>query len=153
MTLSMATVVSHIRDLIAEITEFQRVYAASETGDNGIPMALRQFPCAVVFPGPDVGNGYILSGGQHRHTYEVKVHIYEAGALTAERAAAVLPMVDLVIEKFSGNVTLGNRANSCIYRRQSGLAVLDSFGGGEYTGYEVVLEVSEQATATPAGGN
>jgi len=152
MSLSMLTTVAQVRALVAEITEMARVFAASETDENRLPSGISEFPCAVIYPGPDLGSGYILSAGQHRHTYEVIIDVFEAGADIGERAASVLPMVDRIIEKFSGNVTLGNRVNSCIYQGQGGFTGM-TYGGGEYTGYRITLRVSEQASATPAIGS
>lgn len=152
MSLNMAAACSRIRELVAEVTGMERVFAASEDGEHGIPMALREFPAAIVFPGPDSANGYQHSAGWHRHTYEVQVHVY-AGTATTERIANVLPFVDRIIDKFAQNVTLGSRVNSCRYLRQSGLAVLGGFGGVEYTGYEITLEVSEQSEAATGAGS
>ena len=151
MALSMTAVIAQVRDLIAEVTGMKRVFAASETDENRIPGALNEFPCAIVLPGPSAGD-YILSAGQQRHTYEVKVQVFEAGADMGSRAAAVLPFVDLIIAKFEVNVTLGSRANHCIFRRQSGMVGLE-YAGVTYTGYEITLEVSEQAVAAPAIGS
>jgi hypothetical protein len=112
----------------------------------------------MVIPGPD-SRPYILSGGQQRHTYFVLVRIYEMmGGDLGEAANTALPMVDRVIEAFTGNVLLADaddsnpRANSCTYTDQSGLQNM-IYTGREHLGYEIRLEVSEQATATPAAGS
>lgn len=150
MALDQASVVARIREVLLEIPELKAVYAASESGINGIPAAFNDVPCAVVFPGPT--QEYILSMGQHRHTYDVKVHVIESGGDLAERVVAVLPFVDRVIEKLVTNVTLGGRANSVLFKSDSGLTGLE-YGGVVYTGYEIILEVSEQAPASPAAGS
>lgn len=149
MPLSMVATVSRIRELVEEITGLERVYAASETDENAIPLALNEFPCAVVYPGNTLD--YSLSSGGQRHTYEVHVLFFEAGMDLGERAAGIMPMVDLLIQKFEANVAMGGVANRVLFRRQNGLSTLD-FGGGSYTGYDCLLEVSEQAIAAPAAG-
>lgn len=151
MALSQTTVISRVRTLVAELTGMERVYAASEDDDNAIPSAFREFPCAAVFPGPTSGE-YLLAQGQQRHTYLVKVQVFQAGADIGERAAAVLPFVDLLIGKFELNVALGGRANSCTFTRCSGFVTLE-YAGADYLGYEIDLEVSEQASAAPAYGS
>ena len=103
----------------------------------------------MVIPGPTAQ--YILMMGQHRHTYDVKIQVFEGGGDIGSRVNTVLPFVDLIIEKFAVNVTLGNRANSCLFKACGGLVGLE-YGGITYTGYEITLEVSEQATAAPAIG-
>ena len=150
MALSQSTVLAQIRDLVATVTGMVRVYAAGETDENAIPASIQEWPAALVIPGPTLE--YILSPVQHRHTYEVTVQVLEAGGDIGERVTDVLPFVDRIIELFAGNVTLGNRANYCIFKRSSGLSGLE-YGNIEYTGYEITLEVSEQATATAATGS
>lgn len=152
MALSMLTTIAQVRDLLDEVTGIERIFAPSENDGNKIPDALGEFPSVVVLPGPDTGSGYILSAGQHRHTYEVKVLVFcRQGGDLGESAYQALPLVDAIIEKFVGNVTLGGRANSCIFRRQSGFSTLE-YAGIDYLGWEITLEVSEQASATPAAG-
>lgn len=150
MALSQATVLAQIRDLVAAVTGMVRVYAAGETDENAIPAALNELPCAMVIPGPTVQ--YILMMGQHRHTYDVKIQVFEGGGDIGSRVNTVLPFVDAIIEKFAVNVTLGNRANSCLFKANGGLVGLE-YGVVTYTGYEITLEVSEQATAAPATGS
>lgn len=151
MSLSMTTTIAQIRDLVATVTGLERVYAPSETDGNRIPPAFNELPCALVLPGPSIE--YILSMGQQRHTYEVRVQIFEApGGDVGDASNAVLPMVDRVIELFAGNVTLGARANSCVFARHGGFQGFE-YGDLPYLGYEITLRVSEQATVTPAPGS
>jgi hypothetical protein len=156
MALSLTTTIGQIRDLVEAVTGLAAVYAPSETDGNRVPAAFNDLPCALVLPGPSLA--YILSSGQHRHTYEVKVQIFEApGGDTGEAANTILPMIDALIEKFAVNVGLANagganpRANSCIFSRHSGYVGME-YGGITYLGFEVILDVSEQASATPALG-
>jgi len=151
MALSISTTLAQIRDLVDQVTGMERVYAPSETDANAIPPALNELPCAMVLPGPTTGSGYILVSGNHRHTYEVKIQVFEGGGDIGSRAASVLPFVDLILEKFVANVTLGNRVNSCVVKGHGGLVGLE-YGGIVYTGYEITLEISEQASATVATG-
>ena len=150
MPISAATTIARIRTLIAEVTDMERVFAASESDENAIPMSINEFPAALVYPGAT--DQYILHTGQHRHTYEVIIQVLEAGADVGERAAAVLPFVDRILEKLVGNVTLGGRVNSCLITGNSGFSKLE-YAGGEYLGYEITLTISEQATASPAAGS
>ena len=151
MALSTSTVIAQIRDLVATVSGINRVYAVSETDENAIPPALNELPCAMVFY--DTLIAYLLSAGQHRHTYQVRVDIFVSGGDIGARVVAALPMVDRTLELFALNVTLGNRCNSC--RVMS--AVFTGFeyppGGPTYTGYRIIVEISEQASAAPATGS
>lgn len=149
MALSTATVIGQIRTLVATVSGIKRVFAASETGDNAIPVAINELPAALIFPGATVV--YHLESGGHRHTYDVKVQVVESGPDIGQRAATVLPFVDAIIELFAINVSLGARANSCVFKVSSGLTGLE-YGGIFYTGYDITLEVSEQENVTPAPG-
>jgi len=157
MTLSMQTVIAQIRDKVAEVSGFQRVYAPSETDGNRIPPAFNELPCALVLPGENID--YILSAGGHRHTYQVLVQVFEApGGDLGEAAYGILPMVDALIEKFAGNIALADagganpRANSCVFASHSAFSGME-YGGQQFMGMSITLRVSEQATATPALGS
>lgn len=149
MALSMLTSIARIRVLVAEVTGMKRVFASSETDSNRVPAAFNELPCALVLSGATLE--YILMQPQHRHTYEVRVQIFESGPDIGTRVNTVLPFVDAIIEKFAVNVGLGGRVNSCIFDRQQGLVGLE-YGGIEYTGYEIILRVSEAALANAAIG-
>lgn len=149
--LSQTAVCAQVRDLVAQVTAMEHVYAASENDENSIPNVIQDFPAAIVFPGGDVGDGYEIGNNWHEHTYEVIVQIMQGGPEPGERVATVLPFVNRIIELFTGNVTLGGRVAYCFFSHQSGLAKLD-YGGEEYDGYVIVLEVQESAAATPAVG-
>lgn len=150
MALSQTTVLAQIRDLVDEVTGMERVYSPSETDENAIPAAFPELPCAMVLPGPTLE--FVTTTG--RHTYEVKVQVFEAGGDIGSRVNSVLEFVDLIIAKFVVNVTLGNRANSCVFKRSSGLIGLE-YGTPAiiYSGYEITLEISEQSYTTPATGS
>ncbi len=151
----MVNVIREIRSQVADVSELKAVYAASETGADGLPDALNVFPVAVVLPGADVE--YILHSGQHRHTYEVGVQVFEgSGDLTA-RSTTLLPLIDRLIEEFTSNVSLagsplGALVTYCLFRRQGGFEAIE-YGGIPYLGYEITLEVSEEGAATPATGS
>lgn len=145
MAFSMTAAVAQVRVLVDELTGMTRVYAASENDANAIPMALNEFPCAMVLPGQTLD--YKLMKPHHRHSYEIKVQIFESGPDIGQRVNTVLPFVDLFIDKFRSNVALGMRVNSCLFDRQTGLIGLE-YGGIEYSGYELVLRVSEEENTT-----
>lgn len=149
MALSIVTVLAQIRDLVATVTGMERVYAAGETDANAIPAALNELPCAMVFFDETIEPYILMSGGQ-RHHYTVRLQIFESGGDIGSRVNTVLPFVDLIISKFEANVTLGNRANLCMFRRAK-FGGLD-YNGALYTGFDITLEVQEQAVATPAIG-
>lgn len=151
MALSQYTALARIRDLIDEVADFERVYAATSDDAHALPGALNDFPSVVVVPGPTVE--YILTQPQHRHTYEVKVLVFcnQAGDL-GQSAAQAMALVVGIIEKFVGNVTLGGRVNSCRFERDSGMVTLE-YAGIDYLGFEITLEVSEQSAANAAVGS
>lgn len=152
MTLSMTAAVNAIATLVRDTDGIAAAYSAGEMNQNAIPQALNgPFPCALVFPGQDT-SPYILVQGQHRHTYEVTVQVFMSNQDMGSRMVALAPLTDALLEQFIGHVQLGGAVNSCLYRRQSGLVRLE-YGGNEYTGVEITLEVSEQATALPASGD
>ena len=150
MPLQQSVVIGQIRTLVAQVTGMQHVYAPSETDTNALPQALNVLPCAVVLPGPTreckVGNGMVDT------TYEVAVRLYEGGGDAGERAASILPFRDLLVNKFIANVTLGARAQLCLYESDSGYVGL-AYAGAEYGGIEVTLVVREIVAGTPAPGS
>lgn len=153
MALSQTTVIERLRVLAATVTGIEAAYAptAVEAAIGGIPpSAAFTFPCAIVLPGPS--SQYLIGNGRHRHTYRVRVLILVAGVDVVENAYVAAPMPDRFIEVMTGNVTAGGRANSVVFVESSGMAGV-SWGGLEYLGYELTLEVSETAAATPAAGS
>lgn len=156
MALSQTAVVSQVRRLVAEVGGVAAAYAASERGEWGIPAALNEFGeqgevCALVYPGAT--ESYLLGQGAHRHTYEVVIQVFAAGGELGDRIADAMQYTDRLIEKFATNVALGGAGgtNSAVFSRCSGLIKLE-YAGLSYSGIEVALRVSEQATATPAYG-
>jgi len=150
VALSQSTVLAQIRDLVATVTGMERVYGQAETDANRLPFGGLECPCALVMAGPT--QSYILTQPHHRHTYHVRVLVLEDGGDYGDRVATMLPMVDRLIELFTSNVTLGGRANYGLFRSASGLVGIE-WAGVDYTGYEVLLEISETATASAAGGS
>ena len=149
MALNMTQVVSSMRTLIDEVTGFERVFAASSSDQHSIPGAINEFPTVVVYPGETID--YILTAGQHRHTYEVNVDVFcRAGGDTGASAAQAMGLVELVLEKFAVNIG-GTWANSCLLIRNSGLATLE-YNGIDYLGWRLTYRVSEQASVTAAKG-
>lgn len=156
MALSRMAVVSKIRALVAELAESAVVYAASERDEWRLPWSFVDFGdpgqvVVAVWPGATFGDGYILASGRQRHTYEVSVVVFAAGADYGDRMADAMVLVDRVIEKFASHVALGGTANSCLFSRTSGL-ITRPYGGEEYAAEEIILRVSEEASATPAYG-
>lgn len=156
MALSRLDALSKIRATIAELSATAMVYSASDDDEWRLPFAFTDFGdpgqvIVAVMPGPTFGDGYILTSGQHRHTYEVTVVVFAAGFDYGDRMHDAMALVDLVIEKFTGQVALGGTVNSCLFSRTSGL-ITREYGGEEYAAEEITLRVSEQASATPAYG-
>ena len=149
MTLDMTDTVHRIYVVMKDIAEFEAVYGASETGIDGLPPRLGDYPAAVVYPGADIN--YNLQDGQQSHHYEVLINVFQGGAELSERAATVLPFVDLVIAKFATNVRLGGNVTLCKYLRQSGFATME-YGDADHIGYQIVLEVIEHANVEVRGG-
>lgn len=149
MALSTRTVLRSVRSLIAAMPEVERAYGAGDEDENALPGAISEPPTVLVVPGETIE--YILSGGQHRHTYNVDVLVLcnQAGE-TGQTAYQAVPIVDALIEKFAVNVG-GSWANSCILNRCSGLATIE-YAGVDYLGWNITLRVSEQAPVTPAKG-
>lgn len=159
MALSQKAAVTYIRNQIAEVTvggvALSAVYAESETDGNAIPAALEitTTPAAIVFLGNDLR--YLLSDGQQRHTYEVEVWLFCPSGGLDGWAVSVLDFVDAIREKCVAHVTLGSgasKANYMLYRRQEG-PFQDEYGGIPYHVRHIILEVSEQGSATPAAGD
>ena len=152
MAIDQTAVLEKFRLRMAEISGINAAYAASQSSPaaGGIPANIVDFPCAIVLPGKTLA--YIIDNGRHRHTYQVRVLVLVTGMDYSENAFNVAPMPDRVIEKFTGNVTLGGSANSSVFRDSSGLSTVE-WAGVEYLGYEFIFEVSETAAATVATGS
>ena len=150
MALDQAAVIKRFRVLAAAVTGVVAAYSAADVDEWRLPVSVPDLPAVLVLPGPTID--YILTAGQHRHTYEVLVQVFDGRAEPGENAAVVSVMPDRFLEAFALNVTLGNRANSCVFKRSEGLKGID-YGGVVHAGYELVFEVSEQANATPAIGS
>lgn len=149
MALDQVNVLSNIRALTAAVSGFERVYSASEDDENALPGAVSEPPSALIIPGETIE--YILSGGQHRHTYNVKILVLcNAAGDTGQTAKQAMPLVNALIEKFAVNVG-GSWANSCVFSACSGFATIE-YAAIEYLGWEITLRVSEQAAVTPAKG-
>lgn len=149
-SLNTPAVLSALRDRLATIPSLARVYSASEVGANGLPSNLSELPCATIIRGPSVG--YRITQPMHTYTYEVLVQLYEAGGFVGQRAASVLPLPEAVLGKLLSSVTLGGLVTYVIYKRDGGLLRLE-YGGQEYTGYELVLEVQQAAAISAAPGS
>ena len=149
MALSQSTVVGQVRDLIATLTGLERVYAQSENDANRIPDGILECPCVIVLAGPT--KEYLLTQPRHAHAYEVRTLWFEDGPDSGERALSLLPMTDRLIEMLTDNVTFGGVVTYCMFRRSSGLAVLN-WNDAEYDGMEITLEVRETASTTAAVG-
>jgi hypothetical protein len=151
MALQQKVVLQQIRELVEEATGLERVFGAANEDEHQYPEAAMQFPCAFVIPGQTTD--YMLSGGQHRHTYEVAIQVLHAPGMSIGQAyAALAGYTDMVIAKFTQNVALGGRVNSCVFARSSGMRLFDS-GDISFPGIEITLRVSEQAEVATAAGS
>lgn len=153
MAIDQVAALEKVRARTAEVTGIAKAYAPSQTNPaaGGLPasVALEGGAIALILPGPTLD--YILTQPRHRHTYEVRVLILLAGPDYSENAFNGGPLPDRVIEKFVGQVTLGGSVNSCIFRRNTGFTGIE-WGGLDYLGYEITLELSEAATASAGTG-
>lgn len=147
--MDQAAVIRRFRALAGELNGVEAAYSAADADEWRLPAALDTLPAVLVMPGPTLD--YILVSGQHRHTYEVLVQVFDGRAEPGENAAVVAPMPDRLLEKFVANVALGGLCNSCVFLRSEGLRTL-TYGGVDHSGYELRFRVSEQAAATPAYG-
>ena len=149
-TLDAPAVMDRLRARLATVQGLARVYSQSASEpDNALPVALSETPCATISQGQVLT--YTLTQPRHAITYEVLVHLYEAGGFLGQRAAVVLPLPEAVLGVLLGNVTLGGLVTYVVFKRHSGLTGL-TYGGNEYTGYELVLEVQQQAAISAAPG-
>jgi hypothetical protein len=139
-----------MRTLVAGVSGIVATYSAADQGDQKLPMALNALPAALLMPGQTVE--YILSPGQQRHTYDVKVQVMTGGPEPGQSAYVTSPMPDAIIGVLVNNVLLGGICNGAVFKSSSGLQGFE-YGGLEYTGFEVVIEVSEQGNASPAVGS
>ena len=159
MPLSMSAVVAEIRDIVAEVTQLKRVYAASETDrEKRIPWAPGalglELPCAMVFPGPDTGDGFVTHSNAATHEYLVSVQIFEN--VKEEGPSNIIGLVDLLYARFRLNVKLGGATNAASIVHalmaegsQSGMVPIP-FAGVEYIGIELNIHVREQDSTVTA---
>ncbi len=150
MALDQAAVIKRFRVLAASVTGVVAAYSAADVDEYRLPEALADLPAVLVMPGPTIA--YILVSGAHRHTYEVLVQVMDGRAEPGENAGVVSVMPDRFLEKFLLNVGLGGLCNSCVFKRSEGLKGI-AYGGVIHSGYELVFECSEQASAAPAIGS
>lgn len=152
MALSQTTVLEKFRARMAEVSGVVAAYAPSQSTPSagGIPAGLSDFPCALVLPGRSLD--YIITNGRHRHTYEVRILLMVSGMDYSENVFNAAPMSDRVIEKMTGNVTVGGDANSVVFKESSGLSTVE-WAAIDYLGYEFKFEISETAAATVATGS
>lgn len=152
MALDQEAVLEKLRLRMAELSGLVAAYSTSQSTPSagGVPAALQDYPCALVLP--DRTKAYLVSNGRHRHTYNVRILLIVGGADYTENANVASPLLVRAIEKLTGNVTLGGSANSCVFESNTGLVTLE-WGGLEYLGYEILVEVSESAAATVATGS
>lgn len=153
MALSQVAVLEKLRLRMAEVSGVNAAYAPSQEdpASGGLPPAASfENPCAIVLPGRS--SEYLITNGRHRHTYQVRVLLLITGFDYTENAFVGAPMPDRVIEKMTGNVTVGGSANSVVFQQSSGLDGI-SWGGKDFLGYEFLFEVSETAAATVATGS
>lgn len=152
MAMSQSAVLEKLRLRMAEVSGVVAAYAPSQStpGAGGVPAGLMDFPCAVCLP--DETREYIITNERQRHTWLARILLLVSGADYSEDAYNACPFPDAVIEKMTGNVTVGGSANSVVFERSSGLNTY-TWGGKDYLGYEFKFEVSETAAATVATGS
>ena len=160
MPLSTTAVVRRVRELLASVDGVRAAYGPTEQAREGIPEALSDFPCAVVWLGATKEYGSANGGGgsngggysgAHEHVYDVSVWIICAAAGASERAAQGMPILDAVLTKMASNITLSGLVRWCLFQSQSGYGTL-TYAGQEYLGYEMTFEVSEAAEVVVEGG-
>lgn len=131
-------------------------YNAADDGDAGIPEVINEFPAAIVFPGQTTRHE--LRQPRLQHVYEVHIQVLESAGFLGDRMAAALPLVDLIIDRFAQEIGLGDApgadetgrlVTSCVFKRQQGLQEFE-YAAGDYAGYDIVLQVDEKRTMTPA---
>lgn len=148
MAFDEAAVLARVRDVVAGVSGIVAAYDASANDETGLPEALNELPAAIVFPGDTVA--YIRSAAQHRHTYQVKVQVLCDGGSVQERTSKALPFRSLLLEAFTA-VAAANQWNSAIFVPPLQF-IEGNYAGTEYAGWELTLQVSEQALATSAHG-
>lgn len=148
MALDEAAVLARVRDVVAGVTGVVAAYDASANDSTGLPDALNETPVAIVFPGDTVA--YTRSAAQHRHTYQVKVQVLCDGGSVRERTSKAVPFRSRLLEAFTA-VAATNQWNSSIFVPPLRFIEGD-YAGMPYAGWEMTLEVSEQALATAAHG-
>lgn len=135
---------NRIREVIASVADFERVYAQSADDQHALPDAVNEFPAVLVMSGQT--REHIVTQPQERLTYEVRVLV-----LSNERsdfgasAAKLLPLNVAIRRAFLENVTLGGRVNSVRIERDTGFTGIE-WGGIEYVGNELTMVVSEQGS-------
>lgn len=161
--MSIAAAITQLGEVLRGVTDADgrplRVFTAAETGANGIPEAINQFPAAIVFPGQTTG--YRLVQQEEGHEYEVHVQLLESAGFLAERTASALPLLELVLDAMSDAIGLvngeGQRLVTMItFQRQSGLVELVYSRGPDfemhYAGYDCTFKVVSRRSITPSLG-
>lgn len=150
MAIDQGAVLRKMRALANTVNGIDAAYSSADADDNRIPEALGGGVYALILPGSTVA--YVLTSGQHRHTYDVRVQVLTGGGDPGIAAYRGTVMPDRLLEVMLLNVALGGLCNSLVFKSSQGLQAFE-YGGYPYSGYELVFEVSEQASATPAVGS
>lgn len=149
MALDEAAVLNRVRSICAGITGVAAAYSAAADDANGLPDAINDNgPVAIVYPGPT--EQYIRSAAAHRHTYQVKVQLLVPGGTVRARMSVAVPFRTRLLDAFTA-VAAANQWNSAIFVPPLQL-IEGVYAGVEYAGWELTLQVSEQALATAAHG-
>lgn len=137
-------VMNRIREVIASVADFERVYAQSSNDEHALPDAVSEFPAVLIMAGPVDRHG--ITQPQERIDYKVRVLMLsnEMGDIGAS-AWKLLPLSVAIRRAFLSNITLGGLANPCKPDVDTGLVSLN-WNGVDYVGNELTLLVSEQGS-------
>lgn len=147
---SQAAALRGIRALLEGVEGITHAFSMGDSDAKRLPPALPVGVSALVFPGSTTE--FIFGVGSQRHTYEVEVLIAVEGSDVGVAGGLAAVLVDRVVPVLIGSVSSeGGLWNSLVFKRSGGAEVLE-YGGREYQGYRIYLEVSEQGSATPGSG-
>lgn len=144
MSLNATTVITRIRELVEDVDGVKRAYSDHEEGNNGLPGGTFETPCAIVLAGPTVSYEQRPTAWE-RHEYDIRILVLASEGEISQRGLATGPIVDQIVTAFDANVTLGGRVQWIRFDRQSGYTTFE-YGGGNYSGYEIVVRVCQKNT-------
>lgn len=147
--MSLATVLPKLGMVIAGAAGISHVYVLGNTDETAIPDAVNDFPAVLLWPGESIQ--IVQMNGIQQHRWTAVAQILVSSGDTPSRGAIALPLLDALLAQANLNVILGGVAT--VVTVESWKFGRLAYGGGDYLGFDVQIEVIEELEVTFEGGS